>query len=69
MQNAQNTYISIVRLVAGAIVAAFFLDFMAHAELGFTLHVIRRDALIVAGLLAFAIIARELVDKKINTNS
>jgi hypothetical protein len=55
---------SLLTALASATATAFALDYMARAEWGLTLVVIRRDALVVAGVLAFATIVMAVIERK-----
>ena len=54
--------------LVSAIATAFALGYVAHAEWGVALVVIRRDALVVAGVLAFATIVKALIERNGNRN-
>ena len=57
---------SLFTALASATATAFALDYMARTEWGLQLVVIRRDALVVAGVLAFATILKALIERKRN---
>ena len=59
---------SLFTALATATVTAVALDYIAHAEWGLTLMVIRRDALVVAGALTLVTILRAVIEKKRNRN-
>ena len=57
---------SLITALASATATAFALDYMARTEWGLTPVVIWRDALVVAGILAFATIVKILIEIKWN---
>ena len=66
MEGMPHRSMSLLTAFASAMATAFALDYMAHAEWGLSPVVIRRDALVVAGVLAVATIIKALIERKRN---
>jgi hypothetical protein len=66
MERTPDRSMSLFTGLASATATAFALDYMVRAEWGLSLDVIRREALAVAGVLAFATIVKALIERKRN---
>ncbi len=68
MERTPDRSMSLFTALATATVTAVALDYIAHAEWGLTLVLIRRDALVVAGVLTLVTILRAVIERKRNRN-
>ena len=68
MERTPDRSMSLFTALVSATATALALDYVAHAEWGLTLVVIRRDALVGAGVFAFATIIIALIERTRNRN-
>lgn len=64
MKKTPDNSMSLLTALASAAATAYALDYIAHAEWGFSRIVIREDAIGMAGLLAAAIVAGIILRRK-----